>query len=202
MHRLTRRVVAAGAAMTLAALGTTAAQAHTVGEPGDETMLVHLNDSEAGGSYHQTFELVYDEAATGRHARLHLRPRGGARQRRRRQPRPGVRPEPGRRLHTVRRQLGRRLRAHPGQIDHLGDELTNQIVPVDEAHFGDIGTAVGEDGTSSDALVMLVYNVQDESYYDCCGQHLHGRLLRARVHRRGGDERHRHRRLRLGQPDR
>ena len=62
MHRLTRRVVAAGAAMTLAALGTTAAQAHTVGEPGDETMLVHINDSEAGGSYHQTFELVYDLA--------------------------------------------------------------------------------------------------------------------------------------------
>jgi hypothetical protein len=26
---------------------------------------------------------------------------------------------------------------------------------------------VGEDGTSSDALVMLVYNVQDASYYDC-----------------------------------
>ena len=49
----------------------------------------------------------------------------------------------------------------------LGDELASHIVPVDEAHYGDIGTAVGEDGTSSDALVMLVYNVQDDSYYDC-----------------------------------
>ena len=53
------------------------------------------------------------------------------------------------------------------QINALGDELANHIVAVDEAHYGDVGTAVGEDGTSSDALVMLVYNVQDESYYDC-----------------------------------
>ena len=53
------------------------------------------------------------------------------------------------------------------QINTLGDELASHIVAVDEAHYGDVGMAVGEDGTSSDDLVMLVYNVQDESYYDC-----------------------------------
>jgi hypothetical protein len=29
------------------------------------------------------------------------------------------------------------------QIDQLGDELADHIVVVDEAHFGDVGTAVG-----------------------------------------------------------
>jgi hypothetical protein len=53
------------------------------------------------------------------------------------------------------------------QINALGNELASSIVPIDEAHYGDIQTAVGDDGTSSDALVMLVYNVQDASYYDC-----------------------------------
>ena len=168
MHRLTRRVVAAGAAMTLAALGTTAAQAHTVGEPGDDTMLVHLNDSEAGGSYHQTFELVYDETATdGTPVYIYV-PEGaldGA---------DGVDSldpafdhNPGDDFVPCADNSADDYELTQAQIDQLGDELTSQIVPVDEAHFGDIGTAVGEDGTSSDALVMLVYNVQDESYYDC-----------------------------------
>ena len=35
-----------------------------MGEPGDPTMLVHINDSEAGGSYHQTFELAYAGTTT------------------------------------------------------------------------------------------------------------------------------------------
>ncbi len=168
MHRLTRRVVAAGAAMTLAALGTTAAQAHTVGEPGDDTMLVHINDSEAGGSYHQTFELVYDEAATdGTPVYIYV-PEGalgGAE---------GVDSldpafdhNPNDDFEPCADNSVDDFALTQAQIDLLGDELTSQIVPVDEAHFGDIGTAVGEDGTSSDALVMLVYNVQDESYYDC-----------------------------------
>ena len=52
------------------------------------------------------------------------------------------------------------------EINYLGDELTNHIVPTDEEHFGEIGLADPED-QDSDALVMLVYNVQDESYYDC-----------------------------------
>ena len=53
-----------------------------------------------------------------------------------------------------------------GQIESLGDELTDQIVAVDEAHYGEIGLADPAD-PNSDALVMLAYNVQDESYYDC-----------------------------------
>ena len=101
MHRLTRGLVAGTAALaltTIGAIGTaTGAQAHTVGEPGDATMLVHINDSEAGGSYDQTFERVYAGDDRRRNARLHLRPEGGIwRGRGRRQPRPLLRPEPGR----------------------------------------------------------------------------------------------------------
>ena len=52
------------------------------------------------------------------------------------------------------------------QVQSLGDELTDQIVAVDEAHYGEIGLADPTD-PNSDALVLLAYNVQDESYYDC-----------------------------------
>jgi hypothetical protein len=51
------------------------------------------------------------------------------------------------------------------QIDQLGNELVSSnatdpgIVYVDEQHYGEMG--------GSNALVVLVYNVQDDSYYDC-----------------------------------
>ena len=167
MHRLTRRVVAAGAAMTLAALGTTAAQAHTVGEPGDETMLVHLNDSEAGGSYHQTFERAYaGETADGTPVYIYV-PEGGI------GGAEGVTSldpsfdhNPNDAFTPCADGSVDDYLITQAQIDALGDELANHIVPVDETHFGDIGLADPND-PDSDALVMLVYNVQDESYYDC-----------------------------------
>ena len=52
------------------------------------------------------------------------------------------------------------------QIDALGDELSQQIVAVDEEHFGPLDAA-DPAVPESDSLVMVVYNVQDESYYDC-----------------------------------
>ncbi len=168
MHRLTRRLVAAGAAMTLAALGTTAAaQAHTVGEPGDPTMLVHLNDSEAGGSYHQTFERAYaGETADGTPVYIYV-PEGGI------GGAEGVTSldpsfdhNPNDAFTPCADSSVDDYLITQAQIDALGDELANHIVPVDEAHFGDIGLADPND-PDSDALVMLVYNVQDENYYDC-----------------------------------
>jgi hypothetical protein len=49
------------------------------------------------------------------------------------------------------------------QVTYVGDQLSNQILAVNEAHFGDLGAAA----SGSEALVTLVYNVQDEMYYDC-----------------------------------
>jgi hypothetical protein len=144
------------------------AGAHTVGEPGDPTMLVHINDSEAGGSYHQVFELAYaGTAPDGTPVYIYV-PEGaigGAK---------GVDSldpafdqNPNDDFTPCADNSADDYLITQAQINALGEELTNHIVAVDEAHYGDIGTAVGDDGTSSDALVMLVYNVQDESYYDC-----------------------------------
>lgn len=55
----------------------------------------------------------------------------------------------------------------PETINALGDEVANHIVAVDETHFGPIGDHLS-DGTPVDpSLVLLVYNVFDESYYNC-----------------------------------
>ena len=48
----------------------------------------------------------------------------------------------------------------------MGDQLSNQIVAVDEEHYG-LMDAADPDNPASDSLVMVVYNVQDEAYYDC-----------------------------------
>ena len=50
------------------------------------------------------------------------------------------------------------------QIDYLGSELSGQIVRVNEEHFGEMGAANPEDPAS---LVTIVYNLHDESMYDC-----------------------------------
>ena len=57
------------------------------------------------------------------------------------------------------------------QIDQLGNELVGTagdpgIVAVDEQHFGPIGDANGA-AAGGDELVVLVYNITDQSYYDC-----------------------------------
>lgn len=70
------------------------------------------------------------------------------------------------------------------QVDQLGAALVGTatdpgIVAVDESHFGPMGTATSvedpdttrtEAGHSSDDLVVLVYNVVDEAYFDCAAE--------------------------------
>ena len=51
------------------------------------------------------------------------------------------------------------------QIDYLGDELTDQIVR--STRRTSARSAPDAADPSSDSLVMLVYNVQDDTYYDC-----------------------------------
>ena len=168
MHRLIRGVVAGAAALTLATIGTTAtAQAATSGDPGDPTITVDINDSEAGGTYEQEFERVYaGTTQDGTDVYIYV-PTGAldgvdgvtaSTRRSTRTPTTTSRPAPT----TPPSDYV----LTQDQINYLGDELTNHIVPVDEEHYGPIGLADPQD-ENSDALVMLVYNVQDESYYDC-----------------------------------
>jgi hypothetical protein len=162
------RSVAVGAVVTALATYTTPALAHTVGEPGDEEMLVHINDSAAGGSYHQAFELAYDgEAPDGTPVYIYVPEGGIGGAEGVTSLDPAFDQNPNDDFTPCADNVASDYLITQAQIDQLGDELASHIVAVDEAHFGDVGTAVGEDGTSSDALVMLVYNVQDDSYYDC-----------------------------------
>jgi hypothetical protein len=57
-------------------------------------------------------------------------------------------------------------RLNQADMTTLGNELRDRIVRVDEEHFGPIGDANGAE-PGGDALVTLVYNIFDDSYYDC-----------------------------------
>ena len=81
------------------------------------------------------------------------------------QPRPGVRPQPDDEFVPCAEDAADYALTQ-AQIDYLGDQLADQIVAVDEEHFGPMDAADPAD-PSSDSLVTLVYNVQDENYYDC-----------------------------------
>ncbi|WP_344691260.1 hypothetical protein [Blastococcus jejuensis] len=133
------------------------------GSAGDATITVPINDSAAGGTYYQPFEQAYaGETPDGTPVYVYV-PTGAL---------DGVAgvhsldpafdPTPGDEFEPCG-QGAEDYVITQEQIDYLGDELADRIVASDEAHFGEIGSA----GASGDALVTLVYNVQDENYYDC-----------------------------------
>jgi hypothetical protein len=171
VHRLTRGLVAGAAALTLSTIGaistTTAAQADVVGDPGDPTIVVDINDSEAGGTYAQEFERVYaGTTEDGTPVYIYV-PEGALDEvEGTASLDPAFDPTPGDAFTPCAENSAADYVLTQEQINLLGDELASHIVPTDEAHFGDVGLADPSD-PESDALVMLVYNVQDESYYDC-----------------------------------
>ncbi|HZI38913.1 MAG TPA: hypothetical protein VFF24_11460, partial [Acidimicrobiia bacterium] len=174
MRPIFRTVVAgsATAALTVVGLASPALASHdgytaASGRPGDETIVVPINDSEAGGTYYQPFERAYDgETPDGTPVFVYV-PVGAL---------TGVTG-----VHSLdpmfdhntadkfvpcAEQDPEDYRLTLDQITYLGDQLSDQIVRVDEEHFGPMDAAVLND-PSSDSLVTLVYNVQDENYYDC-----------------------------------
>jgi hypothetical protein len=137
------------------------------GSAGDPTITVPINDSEAGGTYDQVFERAYaGETAEGTPVYVYV-PLGAL------QGPAGVDSldpafdhNPDDAFVPCATKSAESYRLTQAQIDYLGNELAHQIVAVDEAHFGQMGAADPAD-PASEALVTLVYNVQDESYYDC-----------------------------------
>ena len=173
-HRITRRVVAlALAAATIVGLSAVAAPVQAqvpAGLPGEPIITVPINDSEAGGTYDQEFTLVYASTTPdGTPVYIYV-PEGT--------PLDGTAPTGVDSLDpafdpTAGDEFVPCADADPSdytvtqaQIDYMGDQLANQIVAVDEEHFGPMDAADPED-PASDSLVMLVYNVQDTSYYNC-----------------------------------
>jgi hypothetical protein len=138
--------------------------------PGEPTLTLPINDSEAGGTYDQDFTRVY-AGMTSDGTPVYIYVPAGT-------PLDGTAP-------TGVASLDPAFDQNPtdefvpcdtrdvsdftltqAQIDYMGDQLANQIVAVDEEHFGPMDAANPEE-PASDSLVMVVYNVQDANYYDC-----------------------------------
>ncbi|MDH4143235.1 MAG: immune inhibitor A, partial [Chloroflexota bacterium] len=130
--------------------------------PGDPTITLSLNDSAAGGSYEQEFEIAYSGlTGTGTPVYIYV-PLGGIGDPTVDGLNPAFDPPGGDPSFVpCEENLLSDYLITQEQIDYLGNELRDQIVAVDEAHFGPIS------GGQDDALVTLVYNVPDDSYYDC-----------------------------------
>jgi hypothetical protein len=176
MRPIFRAVVAgsATAALTVVGLASPALASHSqtpppdgYGSAGDSEIIVPINDSEAGGTYYQPFERAYAgvtedgtdvfvyvpvgalDAVTGVDSLD-----------------PGFDHDPDDEFVPCQTHDPADYALTQAQITYLGEELSGQIVRVDEEHFGNMGPADPDD-PNSDALVTLVYNVQDENYYDC-----------------------------------
>ena len=180
MRPFTKRLTAGSAAAALAMVGfaSPAMASHSdtppsggYGSAGDDTIVVPVNDSEAGGTYYQPFEKAYagttpatDEGpGTPVYVYVPVGALDGV---------TGVHSLDPAFDHNTDDEFVPCASADPAdyvltqeQIDYLGDQLSNQIVRVDEEHFGEMDAASAD--PSSDSLVTLVYNVQDENYYDC-----------------------------------
>jgi hypothetical protein len=138
--------------------------------PGDSTITLPINDSEAGGTYDQDFTRVYSNTtADGTPVYIYV-PAGT--------PLDGTAPtgvasldpaydhDPGDEFVPCADADAADYTLTQAEIDYMGDALAGQIVAVDEEHFGPMDAAdPGE--PASDSLVMVVYNVQDANYYDC-----------------------------------
>jgi hypothetical protein len=175
MRTLTRRLTAGSAAAALAVVGLAgpAMADHTntapdeLGSAGDDTIVVPVNDSAAGGTYYQPFQRAYSGTTTNGTPVYVYVPTGAL------DGVEGVHSLDPAFDHNPDDEFVPCTSADPAdyvltqdQIDYLGDQLKNQIVAVNEAHFGPMDAANTED-PSSDSLVTLIYNVQDENYYDC-----------------------------------
>ena len=167
------------AAATVSTLGLTAAGPAAAshdddgvasGSAGDTTIVVPVNDSAAGGTYYQPFTRAY-AGATDEGTPVYVyvpqgTPLDGSAPTGVHSLDPGFDHNPDDEFVPCADASADDFTLTQAQIDYLGDELSDQIVHVDEQHFGEMDAADAGD-PSSDSLVTLVYNVQDEAYYDC-----------------------------------
>lgn len=153
----------------MSGLVASSASAASSGDPGDATIVLTLNDSAAGGSYDETFARVYaGTAPSGTPVYIYVpaaytvgsTPTGI----RSMDPTKDWNPADGF-TPCATKSAGDYVLTQ-AQIDRLGNELTNHILAVDEAHFGQVGLADASD-PDSDALVMVVYDLHDAGMYDC-----------------------------------
>jgi len=138
--------------------------------PGEDTITLPINDSEAGGTYDQDFTRAY-AGATPDGTPVYIYVPAGT-------PLDGSAPtgvasldpafdhDPSDEFVPCADASASDFVLTQAQIDYLGAELSNQVVAVDEEHYGPMDAADPSE-PASDSLVMVVYNVQDAAYYDC-----------------------------------
>ncbi|HVL59878.1 MAG TPA: hypothetical protein VM430_00495 [Microbacterium sp.] len=138
--------------------------------PGDDTMTVPINDSEAGGTYDEQFTKAYSGVTPdGTPVYIYVpegTPLDGTAPTGVDSLDPAFDPTAGDEFVPCADADASDYTVTQAQIDYMGGQLANQIVAVDEEHFGPMDAADPDD-PASDSLVMLVYNVQDTSYYNC-----------------------------------
>ncbi|SCF41214.1 hypothetical protein GA0074696_5504 [Micromonospora purpureochromogenes] len=138
--------------------------------PGEPTITLPINDSAAGGTYNQDFTRVYaNTTPDGTPVYIYV-PAGT--------PLNGTAPtgvssldpqfdhNPADEFTPCATATAAQFTLTQAQIDYIGDKLADQIVAVDEEHFGEM-EAADPDEPASDSLVMVIYNIQDDAYYDC-----------------------------------
>lgn len=160
---------AAGLIMTGLIAGPAQADDHE-NSPGEPTITLPINDSAAGGTYSQDFTREFaGQTPDGTPVYIYV-PAGT--------PLDGSAPSgvnsldpqfdhnPDDDFVPCDTATAASFTLTRAQIDYLGNMLASRIVAVDEEHFGPMDAADPDD-PATDSLVMLVYNVQDEAYYDC-----------------------------------
>jgi hypothetical protein len=140
--------------------------AQTNPSPGDQRITVPIGDDHAGGIYQVEFEKVYSNTTDdGTPVYLYV-PVGAIGNPDVPFMDPTYDPNPN----DAFKPCGEGdYNITQAQINYMGDQLTDQIVRVDEEHYGPMGQADPTD-PKSDALVMLVYNALDDAYYDCAAE--------------------------------
>jgi len=138
--------------------------------PGEPTITLPINDSAAGGTYDQDFSRAY-AGATPDGTPVYIYVPAGT-------PLDGAAPtgvasmdpqfdhNPADEFAPCATKTASQYALTQEQIDYVGDKLANQIVAVNEAHFGAMDAA-DPSNPATDSLVMLVYNIQDDSYPRC-----------------------------------
>lgn len=161
--------LSAGLALALLTLAPTASAA-PLNVPGEPTLTLPINDSEAGGTYDQEFVRAYAGATPdGTPVYIYVpagTPLDGSAPAGVASLDPAYDPTPGDEFVPCADREVSDFTLTQAQIDYMGDQLANQIVAVDEEHFGEMDAADPAQ-PASDSLVMVVYNVQDANYYDC-----------------------------------
>ncbi len=197
MLRVPRRTIGAATigAVALALVATSVAPAHAddhLNLPGEPTITLPINDSEAGGTYDQDFTRVYaNTTPDGTPVYIYVpegTPLDGSAPTGVASLDPAFDPTPATSSCRAPTATSTDYTLTQAQIDYMGDQLANQIVAVDEEHFGPMDAADPDRAGERLARHGRLQRAGRE-LLRLRGDDLHRGVLRTRLHRLVGHER-------------